>query len=104
MSTGTPVTLSLKVDQKALGTLAYTDSSDFPLGLAAVSDNPAIVVSQESDASFFVGGDGSTEATGNVTFTDADGNTIVVSVTTSATPPPPVKTLGVTFADPVPIA
>lgn len=105
MSTvGTLVLLSLLVTEKALGTLAYTDSPDPVLGLTAVSDNSAIVVTQNDDTSFFVGGDGSTEATGNVTFTDAEGNTIVVSVTTTATPPPPVKTLGITFAAPVPIA
>lgn len=104
MSTSSTASLSLLVTQKALGTLAYTDSADPVLGLSAVSDNSAIVVTQNDDTSFFVGGNGFTEATGNVTFTDADGNTIVVTVTTSATPPPPVKTLGVTFADPVPIA
>lgn len=104
MSTGTPATLSLLVTEKALGTLAYTDSPDPVLGLSAASDNSAIVITQNDDTSFFVGGNGFTEATGNVTFTDADGNTIVVSVATTSTPPPPVKTLGITFAAPVPIA
>lgn len=106
MSTGTPVTLSLAVNQKALGHLAYTDSPDPVPGLTAVSDNAAIFVTRDftlDDTSFFVGGDGSTEATGNVTFTDSEGNTIVVTVTTTATPPPPVKTLGITFDAPIPL-
>lgn len=104
MSTSSTATLSLLVTEKSLGTLAYTDSPDPVLGLTAVSDNSAIVVTQESDSSFFVGGDGSTEATGNVTFTDSDGNTTIVTVTTTSTPPPPVKTLGITFDAPIPIA
>ncbi len=97
-------TLSLLVTEKALGHLAYTDSTDPYVGASAVSDNPAIVVTQVDDASYFVGGDGTTEATGNVTFTDVEGNTIVVTVTTTSTPPPPVKTIGITFDAPVPIA
>lgn len=103
MSTGNPVVLALAVDQKALGTLTYNDSPDVPSGITAVSDNAAIVVTQNDDTSFFVGGDGSTEATGNVTFSDSDGNTIVVTVITTVAPPPHVKTLGVTFDAPVSI-
>lgn len=95
--------LALGVSQKALGHFAYTDSPDPVVGLTATSDNPAIVVAQNDDTSFYVGGDGSTEATGNVTFSDSDGNTIVVTVTTTVAPPPPVKTLGVTFDAPVTI-
>lgn len=107
MSTGTPATLALAVNQKALGHLAYTDPAlPAPTGLTAVSDNAAIFVTGDftlDETSFFVGGDGSTEATGNVTFTDSEGNTIVVTVTTTATPPPPVKTLGITFDSPIPL-
>lgn len=101
MSTSSTATLSIGVSQEALGHIDYTDSPDPVLGLTAVSDNAAIIVTQSDDTSFFVGGDGSTEATGNVTFTDSDGNTIVVTVTTSAVVPPVTKTLGITFDAPV---
>lgn len=99
MSTAS-ATLSVEVNQKALGHIAYTDGT-LPTSVTFVSDNPSILVTQNDAASFYVGGDNTNAVTGNVTFTDQDGNTLVVAVTTGPVVTPPAKTLGITFDAPV---
>lgn len=108
MTTGTPVSVSFLTNlvQGQPITISAVDQNNAPttpIGVTATSDNASVTVTPDATdpLTFWFQGVVGFPVTGNVTFTDSSGDTVVVTATTSDAVPPTTTTLIATPGTPV---
>lgn len=96
MTTGQPVSVTFptvltKGQPITISAVDQDNNPTPPIGVTAVSDSPSVIVTTDATdpLTFWLQGVPGSAGTANVTFTDASGDTVVVSATTVE---PPVST------------
>lgn len=108
MTTGTPVSVSFFTNlvQGQPITISAEDQTGAPkppIGVTATSDNASVTVTPDATdpLTFWLQGVVGSPVTGDVTFIDSSGDTVVVTATTTDAVPPTTTTLIATPGTPV---